>query len=133
VRKKVNNAIRMGTRRAVADMKWVMSGRGDDELWLEAVKGDADAFGLLFERHARSVYNYCFRRTGEWARAQDLTSVVFLECWRRRDTTLERGKVASLAPRYRNERLPDGATIPRPPPSSSWAPPSTRARVRVHR
>jgi RNA polymerase sigma-70 factor (ECF subfamily) len=74
-------------------MKWVMSRLGDDALWSEAVKGEADAFGLLFQRHARSVYNYCFRRTGDWARAQDLTSVVFLECWRRRDATLERGKV----------------------------------------
>src|SRR5712691_3358610 len=83
----------MGTRQALADMKWVMSQRGDDELWSEAAKGDADAFGLLFERHARGVYNYCFRRTGDWARAQDLTSVVFLECWRRRGIALERDKV----------------------------------------
>jgi len=23
---------------------------------------DVDAFGLLFERHARAIYNFCFRR-----------------------------------------------------------------------
>jgi RNA polymerase sigma-70 factor (ECF subfamily) len=31
------------------------------------------------------VYRYCLRRTGDWAVAEDLTSVVFLEAWRRRD------------------------------------------------
>jgi RNA polymerase sigma-70 factor, ECF subfamily len=65
----------------------------DGELWSAVARGDADAFGLLFERHGRSVYNYCFRRTGNWARAEDLTSVVFLECWRRREVSLEGDKV----------------------------------------
>jgi RNA polymerase sigma-70 factor, ECF subfamily len=41
-------------------------------------------FGRLFERHGRAVYNYCFRRTADWSAAEDLTSVVFLEAWRRR-------------------------------------------------
>jgi RNA polymerase sigma factor (sigma-70 family) len=56
----------------------------DAELWRRAVDGDPDAFGVLFERHARPVYNYLFRRTADWALAEDLTSVVFLEAWRRR-------------------------------------------------
>lgn len=47
--------------------------------------GDEHAFGELFDRHARAVYNYCFRRTADWSVAEDLTSVVFLETWRRRD------------------------------------------------
>jgi RNA polymerase sigma-70 factor (ECF subfamily) len=74
-------------------MKWVMAQQNDGDLWSAVGKGDADAFGLLFERHGRSIYNYCFRRTGDWAQAQDLTSVVFLECWRRRDIELSGGKV----------------------------------------
>ena len=57
----------------------------DAELWGRAVEGEADAFGVLFERHARSVYNYLFRRTADWSTAEELTSVVFLEAWRRRD------------------------------------------------
>jgi len=56
----------------------------DRELWAQAVAGDAGAFGSLFERHARAVYNLCFRRTGNWAVAEDLTSEVFLLAWRRR-------------------------------------------------
>jgi RNA polymerase sigma-70 factor (ECF subfamily) len=50
--------------------------------------GDADAFGALFERHAKPIYNYCFRCVGNRATAQDLLSMVFLEAWRRRDTEL---------------------------------------------
>lgn len=56
----------------------------DGELWRRAVAEEPDAFGALFERHARTVYNYLFRRTADWALAEDLTSVVFLEAWRRR-------------------------------------------------
>ncbi len=57
----------------------------DRELWRRVAQGDADSFGLLFDRHARTVYNFCFRRTADWALAEDLTSTVFLEAWRRRD------------------------------------------------
>lgn len=57
----------------------------DAELWARAASGEPAAFGVLFERHARRVYNYCFRRTADWALAEDLTSIVFLEAWRRRD------------------------------------------------
>ncbi len=65
----------------------------DSILWARSRAGDADAFGLLFERHAKAIYNYCFRRTGDWALAEDLLSVVFLEAWRRRRKELEPGKV----------------------------------------
>ena len=47
---------------------------------------------MLFERHARTIYNYCFRRVGSWAVAEDLVSIVFLEAWRRIDKPLPRGK-----------------------------------------
>jgi RNA polymerase sigma-70 factor (ECF subfamily) len=56
----------------------------DAALWKRAAAGDSDAFGLIFERHARTVYNYCFRRTGDWSQAEELTAIVFLEAWRRR-------------------------------------------------
>lgn len=56
----------------------------DAELWRLAASGEPAAFGVLFERHGRAVYNFCFRRTADWAAAEDLTSIVFLEAWRRR-------------------------------------------------
>jgi len=54
----------------------------DRVLWRQAGEGHAAAFGVLFERHAGRIYNYCFRRTGDWAAAEDLTSTTFLLAWR---------------------------------------------------
>lgn len=77
--------------RRPADTERVMDEPTDAALWQRAASGEKDAFGLLFERHARSVYNYCFRRTGDWSQAEELTAIVFLEAWRRRrDIQLER-------------------------------------------
>ncbi|WUI03249.1 RNA polymerase sigma factor [Spirillospora sp. NBC_00431] len=56
----------------------------DAEVWRRAVDGDGEGFGVLFDRHSRAVYNHCFRRVGDWSAAEELTSVVFLEAWRRR-------------------------------------------------
>ena len=60
----------------------------DVDLWRQVASGDERAFEALFLRYGKRVYNYCFRRTGSWAIAEDLTSSVFLEAWRKR-TTLE--------------------------------------------
>jgi RNA polymerase sigma factor (sigma-70 family) len=59
----------------------------DADLLRRTQDGDANAFGELFERHAPAVLRFCFRRTGNAAVAEDLTSIVFLEAWRRRDRT----------------------------------------------
>ena len=56
----------------------------DVELWALSAS-DPEAFGEIFRRHARSVFALCFWRTGDAAVAEDVTSVVFLEAWRRRD------------------------------------------------
>lgn len=61
------------------------SSASDQDLWSQAADEFAgQAFGELFERHANRVYAHCFSRTGSWSLAEDLTSVVFLEAWRRR-------------------------------------------------
>lgn len=65
----------------------------DSTLWARTRAGDTGAFGTLFERHANAIYNYCFRRFGDWSVAEDLVSVVFLEAWRRRDKELPPDKV----------------------------------------
>jgi RNA polymerase sigma-70 factor (ECF subfamily) len=45
---------------------------------------EPEALGELFRRYSRSVYAYCARRTGNFDLAEDLTSVVFMEAFRRR-------------------------------------------------
>ena len=62
-------------------------------LWARSRAGDKRAFGVLFDRHAKTIYNYCFRRIGDWTAAEDLVSLVFLEAWRRRDKALEPDRV----------------------------------------
>lgn len=44
----------------------------DADLWTRSRAGDREAFGALFERHAKAIYNYSFRRIGSWATAEDL-------------------------------------------------------------
>ena len=58
--------------------------------------GDHDAFGELFDAYARSVYNHAFRLTGDWAQAEDLVSLTFLDAWRLRGKVDEEG--GSLRP-----------------------------------
>jgi RNA polymerase sigma factor (sigma-70 family) len=66
----------------------------DFALWLRAAAGESEAFGRLYERHARAIYNYLFRRCADWSLAEDLTSIVFLEAYRRRaEVELAEGKV----------------------------------------
>jgi DNA-directed RNA polymerase specialized sigma24 family protein len=62
----------------------------DRELWQRAGDGDSTAFGEIFERHAKAVYNHLFRRISDWSQAEDLTSAVFLHAWRRRSTEARR-------------------------------------------
>lgn len=104
----------------------------DRRLWERALEGHTAAFGELFERHATSVYNYLFRRCGNWATAQDLTSIVFLELWRKRsDISLERDSALPLLlgvatnvlrNRRRAERRHRAALERMPAPSESWSP-----------
>lgn len=58
--------------------------------------GDPDAFGALFDAYARSVYNHAYRLTGEWATAEDVVSLTFLDAWRLRAKVDEEG--GSLRP-----------------------------------
>jgi RNA polymerase sigma factor (sigma-70 family) len=45
---------------------------------------EAMAHVRLWDSYAGAIYRYCFRRTADAALAEDLTSIVFLEAWRRR-------------------------------------------------
>jgi RNA polymerase sigma-70 factor (ECF subfamily) len=81
----------------LADMKVVVAA-SDRELWERAVAGDAHGFGLLFERHGRTVYNFAFRRAANWGTAEDVASEVFLIAWRRRAEVVFSGESGSVLP-----------------------------------
>lgn len=57
----------------------------DRELWSQAVAGGGHAFGELLDRHAKAVYNHCFRLTASWSAAEDLVQSTFLLAWRKRE------------------------------------------------
>jgi RNA polymerase sigma-70 factor (ECF subfamily) len=60
--------------------------------------GDPDAFRMLFEENARSVYNHAFRLTADWSVAEDVVSLTFLEAWRLRDRVDAGDEGESLRP-----------------------------------
>ncbi len=53
----------------------------DDELLARAVKGDKNAFGMLYERYLTPIYRYCFFRVSSTFEAEDLTELTFLKAW----------------------------------------------------
>lgn len=50
-----------------------------DEVLAVRARDDRDAFGVLYERHVRRIYNYVYYRTGTVADAEDLTARVFFQ------------------------------------------------------
>ena len=103
----------------------------DASLWARSRAGDTEAFALLFERHATAIYNYCFRRLGDWTTAEDMLSVVFLEAWRRREKELPDDKVLPwlygiatnvIRNQRRSERRFAAALrrMPSPPPEATF-------------
>ncbi len=49
----------------------------DDTALVRAAEGDAEAFGVLYERYVGRIYNYIYYRTGNQYDAEDLTARVF--------------------------------------------------------
>jgi RNA polymerase sigma-70 factor (ECF subfamily) len=66
-------------------LRTATSSASDEVLWAQARGGDADAFGEIYARHARAVYDFCLWRTADPQAAEDAVATVFLEAWRRRD------------------------------------------------
>lgn len=50
----------------------------DASLAVRASKGEAAAFGLLYDRHVAAIYRYVYYRVRDDAEAEDLTSDVFI-------------------------------------------------------
>ncbi|HKW89305.1 MAG TPA: sigma-70 family RNA polymerase sigma factor [Candidatus Acidoferrales bacterium] len=54
----------------------------DAQLVQRCIRGEAPAWEELVQRHARRVYNICYRFTGNSAEAEDLSQDVFLRIYR---------------------------------------------------
>jgi RNA polymerase sigma-70 factor (ECF subfamily) len=53
----------------------------DDELVVQAIRGDKEAFGDLYERYLDQVYRYVYYRVADQNEAEDLTEQIFLKAW----------------------------------------------------
>lgn len=93
------------------------------ELVRRAQRGDAEAFGQLYDRYSLGIYRFCYHRTSSIALAEDLTSETFFRAlraivsfrWQGRDfgawlTTIARNLVTDhyKSSRARFEMVPDG-------------------------
>jgi RNA polymerase sigma-70 factor, ECF subfamily len=57
-----------------------------------AQRGDAEAFGMLYERYVDTVYRYVYVRVGGQQLAEDITSETFLRALRRMDSFSWQGR-----------------------------------------
>ena len=55
----------------------------DEALLSRAKRGDAEAFGDLYDRYLGPLYRYVYYRVGEVREAEDLTEAIFLKVWQR--------------------------------------------------
>jgi len=56
------------------------------EVWSRARTGDSAAFATLFDRHRDRVFGHALRLLRATHDAEDVTAMVFLEAWRRRES-----------------------------------------------
>lgn len=75
-----------------------MSDRDDEARLVQRAKTDAEAFGELYERYVKRIYNYVYYRTGNSSEAEDLTARVFQ-------------RAIMHLPAYRDQGLPFSAWL----------------------
>lgn len=90
---------------------------------------DARELIACWDAYAPQIHRYCFRRTGDAALAEDLTSIVFLEAWRRRRDVMPSapwlyGIATNVLRNQRRSRRRHEAALarlPRPEPEPDFA------------
>jgi len=55
--------------------------KDEKKLVKKARKGQAEAFGLLYNRHLPAIYRFIFLKVNHQQDAEDLTHQVFLQAW----------------------------------------------------
>ena len=66
----------------MADRKRQYALLADEELVSLVERGDAEAFAMLYDRHARPAYSLAYRMMGEKQAAEDLLQDALLKAWR---------------------------------------------------
>lgn len=71
--------------------------RSDEELMLLFKQGSRDAFEELFARHHRRIIHFCYRMTGDQARAEEAAQEIFLRIARAASTYQPTAKFTTWA------------------------------------
>lgn len=58
---------------------------GDAALWRQVLSGTTESFAVVYERYRRQVFTKAFMLTNDVSDAEDVSAIVFLEFWRRRE------------------------------------------------
>ena len=58
----------------------------DNVYWSQAVAGDGDAFGVIFDRHRARLYRHSQGLAPTFTDADDVVALTFFEAWRKRDS-----------------------------------------------
>jgi RNA polymerase sigma-70 factor, ECF subfamily len=64
----------------------------DERLLVERAKVDADAFGVLYDRHVAGIYRFVYTRLRNAAAAEDVTAEVFVKALRNISRYQARGR-----------------------------------------
>jgi RNA polymerase sigma factor (sigma-70 family) len=56
----------------------------DERLWSRSIKGDGEAFRVLYIRYRDRIFRHAYRLSGDPQDAEDIMATAFLELWRRR-------------------------------------------------
>jgi RNA polymerase sigma-70 factor (ECF subfamily) len=67
----------------------------DAELVAATLAGDREAFGQLYDRHARKVRAVVAAVSGDWSAVEDMTQECFLRAYRKLHTLRDRERVAA--------------------------------------
>ena len=97
------------SRRMAVDSKDKLRKLADEELMQLVAAGDANAFEIVFERHADAAFSLAYRMCGRRSIAEDVAQESFLALWRggaRYDRT--RGSVRSWTLGIVHNRAIDG-------------------------
>ncbi len=62
-----------------------------DTALVQMAKGSQEAFGVLYERYVKKIYNYIYYRTGNHHDTEDLTAMVFYRAMGHIENYTERG------------------------------------------
>jgi RNA polymerase sigma-70 factor (ECF subfamily) len=54
---------------------------GEKDIIQKAIKGEASAFGLLYDEYQPQIYRFIYLKVGHREEAEDLTHQVFLKTW----------------------------------------------------